>query len=120
MKTFQIDPQYTDEKPIILWSCAEILIKRPTINSPLLIAEDVSVDTTVTLEERNEEFPGFTTFSKPFREYYDASTAHVLGYMGNIDEKYEEWSSYPDLDYKMDDIVGITGIERSEEHVLRE
>ena len=97
-KTFDIDPGYTDEEAFrIMEFRYEMLIKPATLSNPLLIAEDVSIETVTVLEERNSEFPGFSTFSKPFREYYDAEAiAHVLGYMGNIGSYYEEWSKeYP-------------------------
>jgi penicillin-binding protein 2 len=123
-KTFNIDAQYTDEEAYHIMELRyEILnnINYATISDPLLIAEDVSIETMVALEERNEEFSGFTTYSKPFREYYDAYlVAHVLGYMGNIDKNYEKWSkAYPELGYKPNDKVGVSGIELSEEHSLR-
>ena len=99
----------------------EMLIKPATISNPLLIAEDVSIETITVLEERNSEFSGFSTFSKPFREYYDAgSVAHVLGYMGNIGGYYQDWSEkYPELGYKPTDLVGVSGLEFSQEQVLR-
>lgn len=123
-KTFGIGAQYTDEEAYHIMELRyEMLINYCTISDPLLIAEDVSIDTVIELEERNGEFSGFTTYSKPFREYYDAYlVAHVLGYIGNFrdEDDYKEWSTkYPKLGYTPKDKVGITGIERSEEHLLR-
>jgi penicillin-binding protein 2 len=121
-KTFKIDPSYTDEEAWrIMEFRYEIMIYPATIRDPLLIAEDVSIETVTQLEERNAEFPGFTTYTRPFREYYDAElVGHVLGFMGNIGDYYEQWSkSYPDLGYQIHDQVGLSGIELSEEQVLR-
>ena len=121
-KTFEIDPIYTDEEAYRIMELRyEMLIRPASISDPLIIAEDVSIETVVTLEERNSEYPGFSTFSKPFREYYDVElVAHVLVHMGNIGELYDDWSKkYPDLGYTWKDTVGKTGIERSEEQVLR-
>lgn len=123
-KTFGIDAQYTDEEAYHIMELRyEMLINYDyaTISNPLLIAEDVSLDTIIVLEEKNEEFLGFTTYSKPFREYYDAYVvAHVLGYMGSIGEKYGQWSKdYPELCYTVNDKVGISGIELSMEQLLR-
>ena len=67
-KTFGIDSKYTDEEAFrIMEFRYEMLIKPAKINNPLLIAEDVTIETVTVLEERNSEFPGFSTFSKPFR-----------------------------------------------------
>ncbi len=121
-KTFEIDPIYTDEEAYHIMELRyEMLIKPAKISEPLIIAEDVSIETVVALEERNGEYPGFSTFTKPFREYYDAElVAHVLGYMGSIGDKYEVWSEqYPELEYKPHDVVGISGIEKAMEPILR-
>jgi len=121
-KTFGIDKKYTDEEAFRIMELRyEMLIKPATLQNPLLVAEDVSIETITVLEERNGEFPGFSTFTKPFRVYYDASViAHVLGYMGNIGNYYEDWSKkYPDLGYTPNDFVGVSGIELALEHDLR-
>lgn len=121
-KTFKIDPAYTDQEA---WNIMElryeIKINRPTIQKPLQIMEDVTIDTVIELEERNEEFMGFTTYTKPFREYYDpALVGHILGYMRNIGDKYSNWSEkYPELGYQITDLVGWNGIELAEERSLR-
>lgn len=120
--TFNIDPKYTDEEAYrIMEFRYEMLINPASIQNPLLIAEDVSIETITELEERNSEFSGFSTYSRPFREYYDAGlVGHILGYMGNIGDNYHTWSEeHPELGYTMNDKVGLTGIERSEEQVLR-
>ena len=120
--TFNVDSKYTDNEAFRIMELRyEMLIKPATISNPLLIAEDVSIETITVLEERNSEFSGFSTFSKPFREYYDAgSVAHVLGYMGNIGGYYQDWSEkYPELGYKPTDLVGVSGLEFSQEQVLR-
>lgn len=121
-KTFGLDAKYTDEEAFhIMEFRYEMHIKPATIRNPLLIAEDVSIETVTILEERNSEFPGFSTFSRPFREYYDADVvAHVLGYMGNIGGYYEDWSTkYPELGYTPQDLVGVSGIEFALEKDLR-
>ena len=120
--TFNVDSKYTDNEAFRIMELRyEMLIKPATISNPLLIAEDVSIETITVLEERNSEFSGFSTFSKPFREYYDAgSVAHVLGFMGNIGGYYQDWSEkYPELGYKPTDLVGVSGLEFSQEQVLR-
>ncbi len=120
--TFNVDSKYTDDEAFrIMEFRYEMLIKPATIKNPLLIAEDVSIETITVLEEKNSEFSGLSTFSKPFREYYEAmSVAHVLGYMGNISGYYEEWfDKYPELDYKPTDLIGVSGLEFSQEHILR-
>lgn len=121
-KTFNIDPLYTDQEAWrIMEYRYEMMIKPATVQTPLLIAEDVTKETMIELEERNAEFIGISTYPKPYREYYDAAlVGHILGYMRNIGDNYPEWSEkYPELGYQINDMVGWDGIERSEEQALR-
>ncbi|MBP7176199.1 MAG: penicillin-binding protein 2 [Thermoclostridium sp.] len=121
-KTFKIDPLYTDQEAWrIMEYRYEMMINPATIQTPLLIAEDVSKETMVELEERNAEFMGISTYPKPYREYYNAAlVGHILGYIRNIGDNYPEWSEkYPELGYQSSDLVGWDGIERAEEQNLR-
>ena len=121
-KTFDIDPGYTDEEAFrIMEFRYEMLIKPATISNPLLIAEDVSVETVTVMEERNSEFPGFSTFSKPFREYYDAEAiAHVWGIWAiSAHTTKSGRKEYPELGYTPNDKVGVAGIEFALEQDLR-
>lgn len=121
-KTFKIDPLYTDKEAWkIMEFRYELMINPATIEKPLLIAEDISPDTMIELEERSEEFMGISTYSKPYRYYENAAlVGHILGYMRNIGDYYPEWSEkYPELGYQINDLVGWDGIELAEEQSLR-
>jgi penicillin-binding protein 2 len=127
-KTFEIDPSYTTEEAFkIMQLRYEILLGRPQINNPLILADDISVNAMSELEERSNELRGVTTFIKPYREYYDtaALVPHVLGYVGSItQEKLEalntEIAKQKDgVPYSSNDIVGKAGIENAAESILR-
>jgi penicillin-binding protein 2 len=121
-KTFKIDPLYTDREAWkIMEFRYEMMINPATIQKPLVIAEDVSTETMIELEERSEEFMGISTYSKPYRYYEDAAVVgHIVGYMRNIGDYYNEWSQkFPELGYQINDLVGWDGIELAEEQTLR-
>jgi len=122
-KTFQIDDSYTDEEAFkIMQMRYEILVNQPTISNPMIIADDIPNLAMTEIEERSAYFAGFSTFIKPYREYYDAEVvSHVLGYVGLISpEQYEKFQEeYPDLHYSNSDIVGKLGIEAAAEPLLR-
>lgn len=121
-KTFKIDPLYTNEEAWnIMQYRYEMMITPATIESPLLIAEDISTDTMIELEERSAEFMGISTYPKPYRQYEDAAfVGHILGYMRNIGDYFPEWSEkFPKLGYQVNDMVGWDGIELAEEQSLR-
>ncbi|MEO5837231.1 MAG: penicillin-binding transpeptidase domain-containing protein [Acidimicrobiales bacterium] len=83
------------------------------------VATDVSPELFVFFGERQDDFPGVQIESKSVRVYpYGSVAAHVLGYMGRIDQKElksrnADWN----LDdptakvYLNDDDIGKTGIE---------
>jgi len=122
-KTFAIDPSYTDEEAFKIMKLRyEVLVSRPTIQNPLIIADDIPALAMAEIEERSSYFKGFSTFVKPYRVYYNAElVSHVLGYVGYISqEQYEKLSKeYPDKYYTRSDIVGIMGIESAAEPLLR-
>jgi penicillin-binding protein 2 len=67
-------------------------------------------------QERLSEFPGFTGVQRPMRTYPDSAAAQFLGYIGEVtDPIIQRSGGY----YRPGDYVGITGVERSYETVLR-
>lgn len=67
-------------------------------------------------QERLAEFPGFYAQSRSIRIYPDSSAAQFLGYIGEVtDPMIKKSGGY----YNPGDYVGITGVERSYEPVLR-
>ena len=62
------------------------------------------------------EFPGFYPEIKNIRSYLYPNAAHLLGYMGEADEKKIAES---EGEYILGDMLGITGIEQSYENELK-
>ena len=67
-------------------------------------------------QERYSEFPGFYSLQRPIRKYPDSSAAQFLGYIGEVTDAIIKRS---DGYYTPGDYVGITGVEKSYETVLR-
>ncbi|HEK21594.1 MULTISPECIES: penicillin-binding protein 2 [unclassified Mucilaginibacter] len=66
--------------------------------------------------ERLSEFPGFDAIQRPIRTYPDSTAAQFLGYIGEAtDAIIKRSKGY----YSPGDYVGITGVEKSYESVLR-
>ncbi|CDG34774.1 peptidoglycan glycosyltransferase [Acetivibrio thermocellus BC1] len=118
-KKFYIDDTYTDEEAYKIMTIKyDMLIKGYTATNPLLVAKDVKVETVAQIEERSHEFPGVIIDVIPQRKYVDASSvAHVLGHIGVISE--EEYKTYKDNGYTMNDMIGKAGIEKTQESQLR-
>ncbi len=118
-KMFQIDSKYSDEDAYkIMCIRYEMFIRGYGPTDPLCLAEDIKVATVAELEERHQEFPGVTTDTEPYREYIDGETAaNVVGYVRKIDP--DEYNKLKDEGYKMNDVIGKTGIEASAEAYLK-
>ncbi|TZF82070.1 penicillin-binding protein 2 [Pedobacter sp. BS3] len=68
------------------------------------------------LQEKLFEFPGFFVQNRTVRSYPDSTAAQFLGYIGEVNDKMiEESDGY----YKAGDYIGISGVEKSYEEVLR-
>ena len=67
------------------------------------------------LQEKLYKYPGFYVQPRTLRRYSRNVGAHILGYVGEVDEKNISKNSY----YKLGDYIGISGIEKSYETALR-
>ncbi|MFO7917378.1 MAG: penicillin-binding protein 2 [Anaerolineae bacterium] len=100
-------------------SIEEILETR-TISpyAPVRIASDIDRQAAFIIEEEHVELPGVTMSTDPLRQYlYGSLTAHILGYVGHIPSDHLE--TYMDEGYEPDDLVGLAGLELSQEDHLR-
>lgn len=77
--------------------------------------KQLSAETYAALQEKLYKFHGFYVQPRSIRKYPYRSAAHLLGYLGEVDEKLVEKNPY----YLMGDYIGISGIEQSYEKELR-
>lgn len=75
----------------------------------------VSSETYAALQEKLYKYSGFFVQPRTVRKYEDSVAAHVLGYIGEADDKLVNNSDY----YESGDYVGISGLEKSYEKYLR-
>jgi len=83
---------------------------------PSKFDKQISPELYASLQERMSEFPGFFVEPHPVRIYPDSTAAQFLGYIGEAGEKViKESGGY----YRPGDYVGITGVEKAYESILR-
>lgn len=82
---------------------------------PSIFLKLVSSETYARLQEKMYKFPGFFVQPRTVRKYQYQGAAHLLGYVGEVSDKLVDTSSY----YKSGDYVGISGMEKSYERLLR-
>ena len=82
---------------------------------PSVFMKQLSSATYAVLQEKLYKFPGFFVQPRTLRKYPRDIAAHVLGYVGEVDEAKIEANPY----YQLGDYIGVSGIEKSYEEVLR-
>ena len=93
----------------------ELMLRTDITNlSSYVFMEDVPDDILNAILELN--VPGLDAAATTKREYYTSYAAHILGTTGAMDP--DDWEKYKDLDYKMDDRIGKSGLERAFEEYL--
>jgi penicillin-binding protein 2 len=86
---------------------------------PIKIASDISKETVIEIRERAHDLPGAEVITESVR-YYPLGTqaSHIIGYLGKISD--ENKTKYVDeLEYKPTDLIGLSGVEKSQESLLR-
>ncbi|GHU49858.1 penicillin-binding protein [Clostridia bacterium] len=86
---------------------------------PANIASNVSNKTVLEIEERSSELRGISVSTESIRYYPNGNSAsHVLGYMGRISETQKEYY-VNEKGYRPSDMIGLEGIERDKESILK-
>lgn len=89
--------------------------KKYSVYAPSCFEKQISKEDFATLQERIYMFQGFYAQSRTLRYYPDSVAATVLGYIGEVNEKKLEDDPY----YKRGDYIGMSGLEKSYENILR-
>ena len=82
---------------------------------PTAVVKQVSPSSYALLQEKMYKYPGFYFQTRTLRNYSHNIAAHVLGYIGEVDQMAMNKDPY----YRMGDYVGINGIEGAYENELR-
>lgn len=103
----EITKEYIDEN---IKSAKEYSLYKPSI-----FLKQVSSVTYARFQEVMFKFPGFFVQPRTLRKYTYENAAHVIGYVGEVNDKIIESNTY----YNQGDYIGISGIEQSYEDYLR-
>ena len=82
---------------------------------PSIFEKQISAETYATLQEKLFKFKGFYVQPRTIRKYPNNTASHVLGYIGEVNDKLIEKNPY----YRQGDYIGTSGIEQSYEEELR-
>lgn len=83
---------------------------------PAVFEKQLTIPIYAAFQEKLFDFPGFYVEVRTDRKYQHNNAAHIMGYIGEVtDRDIEKSNGY----YRMGDLKGISGVERSYEEVLR-
>lgn len=82
---------------------------------PSVFEQQISRETYGYLEEKLFKYPGFFVQTRTLRKYSKPIASHTVGYIGEVSSRVIENNPY----YRMGDYIGISGIERTYETLLR-
>jgi penicillin-binding protein 2 len=82
---------------------------------PSVFESQISRETFGFLLEKLFRYPGFYVQTRTLRQYSEPIAAHTVGYIGEAGPMIIESNPY----YRMGDYIGISGIERTYEDILR-
>jgi penicillin-binding protein 2 len=80
-----------------------------------IFEKQISAETFATFQEKLYKFQGFYVQPRTLRKYPNNTAAHVLGYIGEVNDALIAKNPY----YRQGDYIGISGIEQSYEKELR-
>ncbi|VAX37725.1 Peptidoglycan D,D-transpeptidase MrdA [hydrothermal vent metagenome] len=92
--------------------------KKFTPFTPVVILEDVTRQTAITIEENTYRFPSLF-IQKSFKRIYplEGNSAHVLGYVGKISQAKKE--KFKEYGYSPQSVVGYLGVEEYYDRYLK-
>ncbi len=82
---------------------------------PSIFEQQMSKEDYGYVQEKLHKFPGFFVQNRTLRSYPFPIAAHILGYVGEVNDKILENDPY----YQLGDYIGISGIEKAYEPELR-
>ncbi|MEG2082638.1 MAG: penicillin-binding transpeptidase domain-containing protein, partial [Oscillospiraceae bacterium] len=89
-----------------------------SLSYPYTISKNVSMDTVSIISENSRELTGVEIYETSKRYYEDGTVLpHILGTVGPI--YAEEYNELKDKGYKMSDVLGKDGLEKSYEDYLK-
>ncbi|MBR4803835.1 MAG: penicillin-binding protein 2, partial [Bacteroidales bacterium] len=91
-----------------------------SMQQPSIFIKQVSKETYGAFQEKMYKFKGFYSQQRTLRNYPKPIAAHLLGYIGEVDEReLSDTNINGDKYYRQGDYIGKSGLEKSYESVLR-
>lgn len=89
--------------------------RKYSLHKESVFEEQITKESYGIIEEQLYRFPGFYFQTRTLRKYPHVTSAHLLGYIGEVSPQEIEQNPY----YRMGDYIGKSGVEKAYENELR-
>ena len=118
IKQFEIKEYDKEKTRLIAGVRYQMLVTEFSLSNNYTFAEDIPATLVATLKELNDRFPGVDISEVTMRNYVSGTIAHhIIGRFGPI--YAEQYDKLKEQGYKMNDIIGKSGVEIAMEDYLR-
>lgn len=96
-------------------------VSRSNPHDEVVVKRDISRDELAYFLVSQHAFPGIAVIDSPARSYpFQMSGSHFLGYLGEVNkDDFRRLKVSEDLEYRLGDVWGISGVEKTFEQYLR-
>ncbi len=116
--TIEQKAKIVEEKSQIL-AVWQMMQEHAFLSKPITIAGNVNWETVIEIETRSMMLPGISIAINTQRVYpQNTHLSHVVGYIGKIQSAEIYKTQLKDKGYRMDDLVGLDGVEKTMEDWL--
>ncbi|MBO5569737.1 MAG: hypothetical protein J6A79_12505, partial [Clostridia bacterium] len=116
---YRIPEALTEEQKIKVLSVWETMQNNAFLSQPITIASNVSWETVIEIEAKALTLEGITVAVSTQRVYPNGTlAAHLIGYIGRIQNYDTFYASYQDKGYTLSDLIGLDGVEKTMEDWL--
>ena len=118
-RRYRVPDELSDDRKIQVLGVWETMQNNAFLSQPITIASNVSWETVIEIEAKALTLEGITVAVSTQRVYPNGTlAAHVIGYIGKIQNYDTYYASYRDKGYALSDLIGLDGIEKTMEDWL--
>ncbi len=118
-KRYKLPEDMPFEKKVQVLSIWEEMQTNAFLTAPITISRNVSWETVIEIETRSLLLPGMSIAMSSQRVYPNGThMAHVIGYIGKIQNETTYFEQLQPKGYQMSDMIGLDGVEKSMEDRL--
>ncbi|MDR3051024.1 MAG: hypothetical protein LBU67_04820 [Oscillospiraceae bacterium] len=116
---YRIPESLSETKKLQVLSIWQEMQMNAFLTAPITIAHNVNWESVIEIETRSLLLPGISISMSTQRVYPNGThMAHIVGYIGKIQNENTYYEQLKDKGYQLNDLIGLDGVEKSMEDRL--